>query len=97
MWKFEENMHTRYSSIVRFNRANRLFKKELGKVELSTFKRILSDHVGYPESICRHADPKLGEEDQTQSVFSIVCDLTNKAMWVCRGNPCQGEYKRYEL
>ena len=97
MWKFEDNMHTRFSSIVRFNRATRLFKKELGKVEMSTFKRILSDHVGYPESICRHPDPKLGEEDQTQSVFSIVCDLTNKVLWVCHGNPCQGDYRKYEL
>jgi isopenicillin-N N-acyltransferase-like protein len=97
MWKYETNMHTRFSSIVRYNRANRLFKRELGKVDLSTFKRILSDHVGYPESICRHADPALEVEDQAQSIFSIVCDLTNKVLWVCYGNPCVGEYKKYEV
>ncbi len=97
MWRFEENLHTRFSSIVRYNRATKLFKKELGKVEVSTFKRILSDHVGYPESICRHADPALDEEEQTQSIFSVVFDLTNRAAWVCYGNPCQGELRKYEL
>ena len=97
MWKFETNMHTRFSSILRYNRATRLLKKDLGKVELSTFKRVLSDHVGYPESICRHPDPALEIEKQTQSIFSIVCDLTNKVLWLCHGNPCEGEYKKFEL
>lgn len=97
MWRFEENMHTRFSSIVRYNRATKLFKKELGKVDLSSFKRVLTDHVGYPESICRHPDPALSEEEQAQSIFSVVFDLTNRVAWVCRGNLCQGEYTKYEL
>ncbi len=97
MWKFEENMHTRFSSIVRYNRAKRLFKKELGKVDLEAFKRVLSDHVGYPESICRHPDPALDPEDQTMSIFSIVFNLTEKVVWVCKGNPCQGSYRKYEF
>jgi isopenicillin-N N-acyltransferase-like protein len=97
MWKYEANLHTRFSSIVRYNRAVRLFKKELGKVEVSTFHKVLSDHVGYPESICRHADPKLPPDEQTQSIFSIVCNLTEKSLWVCHGNPCKGTYKKYDI
>lgn len=97
MWQFESNMHTRFSSIVRYNRARRLLRKELGQVDLSTFKKILSDHVGYPESICRHPDPALSEDDQARSIFSIVCDLTRRVMWVCAGNPCEGQYQRYEI
>ncbi len=97
MWRFEANMHTRFSSIVRYNRARRLFKKELGKVEMSTFKRVLSDHVGYHESICRHPDPSLGELDQTKTIFSVAFDLMNKAAWICWGNPCEGEYRKYEV
>ncbi len=97
MWKFEENMHTRFSSILRYNRARKLFKTELGNVEIPTFKRVLSDHVGYPESICRHPDPKLGEDDQTQTIFSVAFDLTNRAAWILAGNPCQGQYKKYNL
>jgi isopenicillin-N N-acyltransferase-like protein len=97
MWKFEENMHTRFSSIVRYNRARKLFKKELGKVEVSTFKKVLSDHVGYPESICRHPDLALGPEEQTQTILSVAFDLTNRVAWICAGNPCEGEYKKYEI
>jgi isopenicillin-N N-acyltransferase-like protein len=97
MWKFEDNMHTRFSSVVRYNRAKKLFKKELGKVEVSTFKKVLSDHVGYPESICRHPNPQLGVEEQTQTILSVAFDLTNKVAWICAGNPCEGEYKKYEL
>ena len=97
MWKFEDDMHTRFSSIVRYNRAKKLFKHELGQVDVSTFKKVFSDHVGYPESICRHPDPALSEEEQTMSIFSVVFDLTNKVAWICAGNPCEGEYKRYEI
>ncbi|HJX04851.1 MAG TPA: C45 family peptidase [Thermoplasmata archaeon] len=97
MWKFEDNLHTRFSSIMRYNRARKLFKKELGQVDLSTFLRVLSDHVGYPESICRHPDPELGEEDQTRTIFTVAFDLTNKAAWISAGNPCKGTFKKYEL
>ncbi len=97
MWPFEENMHTRHSSIMRYNRAKKLLKKELGEVELSTFQRILSDHVGFPESICRHPDPKLGEEDQTMSIGTAAFDLTDKVAYFSAGNPCKGTFKRYEF
>lgn len=97
MWRFEENMHTRFSSILRYNRARKLFRKELGQVDLSTFMRVLSDHVGYPESICRHPDPDLEEEEQTQTIFTVAFDLTNKVAWISAGNPCKGGFKRYEL
>ena len=97
MWKFEKDMHTRMSSVMRFNRASRLVREQLGQVEVRTFKEIFSDHVGHPESICRHADPALSENDQTVTVFSVVFDLTNRAAWICAGNPCEGEYRKYEI
>jgi len=97
MWKFEENLHTRMSSIIRYNRAKKLFKSHLGQVDMSTFRSIFSDHVGFPESICRHPDPALNENEQTMTIFSVVFDLTRKVMWVCPCNPCAGEFKEYEL
>jgi isopenicillin-N N-acyltransferase-like protein len=101
MWRFEEDVGSRgsdlFSSILRYNRVRKLFRRELGKVDVSTFKKILSDHVGYPQSICRHGDPKLPEDDQSQTDYSVVFDVTNKVAWICVGNPCEGEYKKYEL
>lgn len=101
MWRFEEDVSSRssdlFSSILRYNRAKKLFRRELGKVDISCFKKILSDHVGYPSSICRHGDTKLQEEDQSQTDYSVVFDVTNRAAWICVGRPCEGEYKKYEL
>jgi isopenicillin-N N-acyltransferase-like protein len=101
MWRFEEDVSSRssdlYSSTLRYNRARRLFKKELGKVELATFKKILSDHVGFPQSICRHGDPRVPEDDQSQTDYSVVFDVTNRFAWICVGNPCTGEYRKYEI
>ncbi len=97
MWRFEDNLHTRFSSIVRYNRARKLFKAELGRVDVSTFKKVFMDHVGHPESICRHADPALAPDEQTATIFSVVFDLTNRAMWFCPGSPCKGEYRKLEI
>ncbi len=97
MWGFEEDIHTRMSSIIRYNRATKLFRKHLGQVDVPTFKEVFSDHVGHPESICRHPDPRLTEDEQNATIFSAVFDLTRKAMWICAGNPCQGQYVRHEL
>lgn len=101
MWRFEEAISTRssdlYSSTVRYHRARRLFKKELGKVEIGTFKKVLSDHVGFPQSICRHGDPKMSDDDRSQTDYSVVFDVTNRAAWICVGNPCVGDYKKYEI
>jgi len=101
MWRFEEDISTRssdiFSSIVRYHRVKKLFKKELGKVDMTTFKKILSDHVNYPQSICRHGDPKLPVDDQSLTDYSAVFDVTNKTAWICIGNPCEGEYKKHEL
>jgi isopenicillin-N N-acyltransferase-like protein len=97
MWRFEDDMHTRFSSIVRYHRAKKLFKHELGQVDISTFKKVFSDHVGHPESICRHPDPDLGEVDQTATIFSVVFDLTSKVAWICHGSPCTGTYRKYTL
>jgi isopenicillin-N N-acyltransferase-like protein len=101
MWRFEEDTSSRssdlFSSTIRYNRVKKLFKRELGKVDLATFKKILSDHVGYPQSICRHGDPKLPEDDQSLTDYSVVFDVTNRIAWICVGNPCEGEYKKFEL
>jgi len=87
----------RADSIIRYNRALRLIKKELGKVMVDTFKKIMVDHVNYPWSICRHIDERLPPKDRSKTVFSEIIDLTHRAIWACRGNPCVGKYTKFEL
>ena len=49
--------------------------------------KILADHQNAPESICLHPDET--EADQAGAVlFSMVCHLEERRMWVAAGNPC---------
>lgn len=57
---------------------------------------LLRDHVGFPRSICRHAnaDPQTGG---WETVFSVVIDTTNRQMHLSRGTPCDHPYEAYTL
>lgn len=63
---------------------------------LDQIKRLLSDHDGYPTSICRHpnAEPTIGWQ---RSVVSVVLEPALGRMHLSRGNPCENPYEIYEL
>jgi isopenicillin-N N-acyltransferase like protein len=54
---------------------------------------ILRDHDSVPQSICLHAD---GDE-ASAVLFSMVCHLEERRMWVAAGNPCIEPYQEIEL
>ena len=56
-------------------------------------RQVLSDHQGYPRSICRHAVD--GEEMKT--ITSIISEPAAGRMQVSKGNPCQGPHYTYVL
>jgi len=90
MRKFEFDPNGITSSIVRYNRGTRLLKKNLGRITVDKMKELLSDHVNYPDSICRH-----GKENKTD--FSVIINLTTQTMLLARGNPCEVKYKEYNF
>ena len=85
------------TSTVRYNRALRLIEDQLGSVTLDSMKSILSDHVNKPGSICRHPDPGLHPLDISETIFSVVFDLTRLDAHICKGKPCKGKYYRFSL
>lgn len=85
------------NSIIRYNRALRLLKRELGKVTVASLANILSDHVNYPNSICRHINESAPPLERYKTIFSIIIDVTHLKILICHGNPCVGEYKEYKL
>ena len=97
MWKFETNLHTKFCSIMRYNRARRLLKPFLGRVTPETIMAIQRDHVGEPDSICRHENPANGEADKTKTLFGSVINLTTGEVWVSGSTPCSTEYRTYRL
>jgi len=85
------------STIVRYNRMQKLIAKNFGTIDEKKLKEFLSDHVNYPESICTH--PKNGETTRTESITigSFIMKPEENVMLVADGNPCQREFQRFKL
>lgn len=88
MRKYELDPYDIASSIVRYNRANRLMRNNKGKISMEMLKKFLQDHASRPKSICRHGN-------NVKTTFSVIINLTAKTMSLAKGNPCQSTYYEY--
>ena len=63
---------------------------------MDNVKSILSDHDGFPTSICRHqnSDKFTGWQ---KSVISIIMLPELGQLHISAGNPCENEYEVYLL
>ncbi|KAI4859977.1 hypothetical protein F4820DRAFT_131269 [Hypoxylon rubiginosum] len=74
-----------------------------GAVDVDVITRALSDHLGYPQSLCAHVDTSGGEGipgypfKKSMTVACVVYDLTRKVVTVCKGPPCQGVFEKFKL
>jgi len=57
-------------------------------LDAATLMGILRDHEGRPDSICRHPNPALPEEERVETVVSVIEDLTAGRFYVAGGTPC---------
>jgi len=97
MQKFELEPHTVATSVFRHNRALRLIEEQLGSVTVDSMTSIFRDHVNKPGSICRHLDPGIHRLDGTETIFSVIFDLTSLEAHICKGHPCVGTYVTHSL
>ena len=51
----------------------------------------LSDHVGYPRSVCRHPDSQEGGDLKTVAASNV--DLTTGEYLIAAGNPCEYQFE----
>jgi isopenicillin-N N-acyltransferase-like protein len=56
---------------------------------------ILQDHEGEPQAICVHPEPD--DEESAAIVFSMVCHLESRRMWVAAGQPCVEPFEEIPL
>ena len=77
-------------SFPRLDRINSLIKSRYGSIEVDDIKRFLSDHSGYPVSICRHGGGM-------RTVASMISEPAQRRMHVAVGNPCQRRYVTYSM
>ncbi len=71
--------------------------KLTGTLKAEGLMTVLRDHDGWPESVCRHPNSQLPEEERVESVVSIVQDLTARRMFIAAGPPCQSEFQTIGL
>ena len=84
-------------SNVRYNRARRLLRAQLGKVSVDSLQDLLTDHARRPNSICAHEDPAEPPHERSQTVISLVMDLTTRTLWAAPGPPCEGTFAAFQL
>jgi isopenicillin-N N-acyltransferase-like protein len=97
MEKFEADRNSNTCSIFRYYRALRLLEDQLGSVTIESLKGIMRDHLNKPGSICRHPDPGLHRLDVSETIFSVIYDLTRREAHVLKGKPCVTEYAKFSL
>ena len=87
-----ERIHTEH----RYQRLSQLLPTD-AKISDADIKSWLSDHDGFPDSICQHADPKLPDAERYGTVVSLVLNLDQLTMQIAAGNPCQHPFETVAL
>jgi isopenicillin-N N-acyltransferase-like protein len=82
-------------STVRLDRLHTLLAEREPRTPQDAME-ILRDHEGEPQSICLHPDPADGDE-ASSVLFSMVCHLEERRMWVAAGNPCTAPYEEIDI
>ena len=89
----------RVSTFHRFDRAQSFLRETLarGPIGIEDLSRILADHDGEPDSVCRHVITAKPEHERYATVVSAIIDVDAHQLYVAPGNPCVAEYRRYSM
>ena len=77
-------------SFPRLERIRSLVESRYGSITVEDIQHFLSDHSGYPTSICRH-------DKGMRTVASLIAEPAQGCMHVAVGNPCQNRYVTYTI
>ncbi len=66
------------------------------EISVDDIKAALTDHEGYPRSLCRHVNAD-ADTGYWQTVFSVIIEPEQRRMQVSRGTPCSAGYELYQL
>lgn len=86
-------------SYIRSYRLARMMEENLNNLSVDMMKKFLQDHNNYPNSICRHPDPKavLPIGKMMKTVLSVINSPRERKAYIALGNPCENEYVEYQL
>lgn len=83
-------------SYLRYARLKQLVHANYGQITPRMMMTFLSNHKGFPKSICTHADPD-SNLPPSVTLASIVMVPGEKKMYVACGNPCETDYLEYTI
>jgi isopenicillin-N N-acyltransferase like protein len=82
----------RRSTLHRYKRINQLLtpiRNGNGKLSMMKAEKMLKDHDGRPESVCRHPNAAFPQDERYQTVVSIIMDLYTGQLKATVGSPCE--------
>jgi len=87
------------STYQRAARMRRLLEegRHAGALHAEGLRALLRDHAGHPDSVCRHPNPTLPEEERVETVVSVLEDLTARRMYIAGGTPCRTPFQEIRL
>ena len=65
--------------------------------DLDVYAAALTDHTDYPDSVCRHPDSALPDEEQSLTVASVLVDLSQRRMRLSEGPACVAGYQELDV
>jgi isopenicillin-N N-acyltransferase-like protein len=81
----------------RFHRARDWLKPRLGSIALEDLQELMRDHTNHPDSICEHENPSHPHHTRSQTLISLIMDLTECVMWTAPSHPCKEAYIEHRL
>ena len=80
-------------TLIRSGRMLQMLVEHKGAIDVEVCKSLLSDHVNYPNSICRHAS----EKSEARTIAAMIYSPADGLMLVSNGNPCEVDFDEYSL
>jgi isopenicillin-N N-acyltransferase-like protein len=68
-----------------------------GSIDVKGIRKILSDHMDRPFSVCAHENPAIEPLQRIVTCLSIIMNLSRKQIHYTLGNPCRGEIQTLDL
>jgi isopenicillin-N N-acyltransferase-like protein len=88
IWFHDSSLEKVPDSPGRTSRMAQLLQEGRGTITRDSMAEILKDHVGHPNSLCRHASDEDHPVEQAETVASWAIDLTDLTAQLSFGPPC---------
>ncbi len=86
----------RYTSEHRHARLEEILRAA-APLDRASLMELLRDHDGHPNSVCRHPDTSLPEEQRVHTVCGAVMEPGTGSLWITDGPPCEAEFEEFRL